>query len=64
MENGLTMREAAEVPDIKTLDDLISELHKIFEHDHVDVRYVKAVLDAYKSNPREWRKYAKFDVHR
>ena len=52
------------VPAIKDLNDLIQELHKVFEHDRVNVEYVKALLSAYKSSPKDWKKFAKFDTHR
>lgn len=58
------MEEYTEVPVIKNLDDLIKELRKIFESDEIDVDYVKTVLSAYKSNPKDWKKYSKFDTHR
>jgi len=48
----------------KNLDELIAELRKIFEYDRVNVEYVKALLSAYRSNPKDWKKYAKFDPHR
>jgi cysteine dioxygenase len=48
----------------KNLEELIKELHKIFSYDRVNVEYVKALLSAYKSNPKDWKKYAKFDPHR
>lgn len=52
------------VAEIKTLQDLITKLHEIFEEDEVDVDYVMEVMRSYKSNPQEWRKYAKFDRYR
>lgn len=52
------------VPAMHTLDDLIAELHKVFSEDRVNVEDVKAVLSSYKSNPKDWRKFAKFDSHR
>ena len=48
----------------KNLDELIVELKKIFDQDRVNVEYVKALLSSYRSNPRDWKKYAKFDPHR
>lgn len=48
----------------KTLDDLIKELHKVFSSDKVNIEYVKALMSMYKTNPREWKKFAKFDPHR
>ncbi|GFW88118.1 cysteine dioxygenase [Trichonephila clavipes] len=52
------------VPKIDTLDDLIRELRSAFSTDHVNVERVQDLMAAYKSNPREWIKYAKFDRHR
>ncbi|GFY39534.1 cysteine dioxygenase [Trichonephila inaurata madagascariensis] len=52
------------VPKIDTLDDLIRELRSAFATDHVNVERVQDLMAAYKSNPREWIKYAKFDRHR
>ncbi|XP_064645005.1 cysteine dioxygenase 1-like isoform X1 [Lineus longissimus] len=49
---------------VETLDELIKQLRDIFEHDKVNVDYVKALMATYKSNPREWKKYAKCDPHR
>jgi hypothetical protein len=49
---------------IKSLDQLITELYKAFESDVVDVDYVKMLLSAYKSNPKDWKKYSFFDTHR
>jgi len=46
---------------IQTLDELCQELHKVFESDEVNVDYVQAIMTAYKSNPADWQKYAKFD---
>jgi len=52
------------VPAIHTLDQLIAELHKVFDSDRVNVDYVKALLSSYTSKPKDWRKFAKFDTHR
>lgn len=59
-----TYQNIDEILPPKTLDDLIKELHQIFESDKVNIDYVKALMNMYKSNPREWKKYAKFDPHR
>ena len=48
----------------RNLEELVKELHKVFSFDRVNVDYVKALLSSYKSNPKEWKKYAKFDQHR
>lgn len=47
-----------------SLNDVISKLHEIFESDNVNVDDVKDVLGAYKSKPRDWAQYAKFDSHK
>lgn len=52
------------VPVPKTLDELIEELHKVFSKDKVNIDYVQTLMTFYKSNPREWKKFAKFDTHR
>lgn len=49
---------------VPTLDCLIERLNEVFAEDRVNVEYVKALMETYKSNPREWKKYAKFDTHR
>ncbi len=48
----------------KDLDELVRELHNIFEKERVNVEYVKALLSSYRSNPKDWKQYAKFDPHR
>lgn len=45
----------------ETLNDLIGELHNVFNSDRVNIEYVNHLLLSYKSNPREWKKFAKFD---
>nr|XP_018909918.1 PREDICTED: cysteine dioxygenase type 1 [Bemisia tabaci] len=49
---------------INTLYDLMSELRRAFETEHVNIQYVSAIMAAYKSNPREWERFAKFDKYR
>lgn len=49
---------------VATLQDLIAELHKAFEDDVVDIDHVKQLMQAYKTDPAEWRQYAKFDRYR
>jgi len=44
-----------------TLTDLIHRLREIFSSDRVNVEYVSELLASYKSNPAEWKQYAKFD---
>ncbi|KAK9892020.1 hypothetical protein WA026_018208 [Henosepilachna vigintioctopunctata] len=48
------------LPTIASLDDVIKELRVIFESDSVNVEYLNYVLKSYKSNPSDWKKYAKF----
>lgn len=54
-------------PDISksmTLQEVCEELHRVFESDEVNIEYVQELLESYKSNPAEWKKYAKFDRYR
>lgn len=46
------------------LQDLCDKLHMVFEEDHINVDHVKDLLSSYKSNPVDWRKFAKFDTHK
>lgn len=48
----------------ETLTDLIGELRKTFDSDHVNIEYVNHLMLSYQSNPTEWRKFAKFDRYR
>lgn len=52
------------LPVISCLDDLVFELRRVFESDSVNVELVHYLMKSYKSNPSEWRKYAKFDRYR
>jgi cysteine dioxygenase len=54
-------KPCAEMPVISTLEDLIRELYVVFESDTVNVEYVQQLMSMYKSNPVDWRRYAKFD---
>lgn len=47
-----------------TLDELITELHNVFESDRVNIEYVNHLLLSYQSNPAEWKKFAKFDRYK
>ena len=60
----LKYKPNAQMPVITTLEDLIRELHVVFEGDAVNVETVHQLMSMYKSNPAEWRKYAKFDRYR
>ena len=52
------------VDKVSTLDDLIQQLHKAFDSDYVNIDHVQTLMLAYKSNPQDWKKYAKFDRYR
>lgn len=47
-----------------SFEDLCRQLHTVFQRDHINVDYVKALMTSYKSNPDEWKQYAKFDEFR
>lgn len=57
-------KEIDQLPVISSLQDLIAELNKVFESDSVNVDYVTYLMQSYKSNPADWKKYAKFDRFR
>ncbi|XP_054281090.1 cysteine dioxygenase type 1 [Macrosteles quadrilineatus] len=57
-------KKIGKVPEITTLNDLIRELHVVFESDHVNIEYVHALMSSYKSNPADWKKFAKFDRYK
>merc|ERR1739836_153337 len=52
------------IPVPKDLKELISILREIFSNNEVNVDYVTQILNNYKSNPRDWKKYAKYDPHK
>lgn len=51
-------------PTVNTLEDLIKELNKVFSSEHVNIDVVEYLMRSYKSNPADWKKYAKFDRFR
>ena len=53
-----------QLPALDTLNDLVQELRTVFQSDSVDVDYLRALLAAYKSNPKDWKQYAVFDPYR
>lgn len=53
-----------QVPVPKDLQDLVRLLKEVFEHDFVNVDYVNKLIENYKSNPKDWRQYAKYDPHK
>jgi len=57
-------KKIGKVPEVATLNDLIRELYTVFDSDHVNIEYVHALMSAYKSNPADWRRFAKFDRYK
>lgn len=51
-------------PVIETLTDLISALHNEFSTNYVNIEMVNHIMLSYKSNPKEWQKFAKFDRYK
>lgn len=49
---------------VSTLRELIDALHEVFQTDHVNIDHVQDLMMSYKSNPMEWKKFAKFDRYR
>ncbi|XP_043265021.1 cysteine dioxygenase type 1 [Colletes gigas] len=49
---------------VSTLRELIDALHEAFETDNVNIDLVQDLMASYRSNPLEWKKYAKFDRYR
>lgn len=47
-----------------TMDELIAELHEVFKSDRVNIEYVNHLMLSYRSNPADWKKFAKFDRYR
>ena len=43
---------------------MIGELHRVFSRDHVNVQDVQKLMAGYKSDPKDWSKFAKFDRFR
>merc|ERR1712154_625353 len=48
----------------RSLQELCEQLNAVFAYDYVNVDYVQRLLESYKSDPRDWRRYAKWDPHR
>lgn len=64
-ENNIElMKHIESMPVIGSLNDLIVALHKVFVSDSVNIEYVSYLMKSYKSNPVDWKKYAKFDRYR
>ena len=52
------------VPEPKNLEELVKILRDVFASDVVNVDYVVKLMQNYKSNPKDWRHYAKYDPHK
>ncbi|KAJ0170145.1 hypothetical protein K1T71_014073 [Dendrolimus kikuchii] len=50
--------------EITGLEKLVEELRTVFSKDHVNVQDVQNLMAGYKSDPKDWRKYAKYDRFR
>lgn len=51
-------------PSIESLSDLIAALHHEFATNYVNIEMVNHIMLSYKSNPKEWQKFAKFDRYK
>lgn len=60
----LNLKDIDHLPQINSLEELIKQLGIVFESDSINVDYVMYLMKAYKSNPADWKKYAKFDRFR
>lgn len=49
---------------IMSLKELILKLYEVFSNDQINIDYVQELMSSYKSNPLDWKKYAKFDRYR
>lgn len=52
------------VPVPNDLSELIAMLREIFSNELVNVEYVAKLITNYRSNPKDWRQYAKYDPHK
>lgn len=50
--------------EVRSLKELIDELHVVFSSTSVNIEYVNHLMLSYKSNPAEWKKFAKFNRYR
>ncbi|XP_001632450.3 cysteine dioxygenase type 1 [Nematostella vectensis] len=58
------MASKAKIKAPENLDELIRELHEVFESDRVDIDQVKTLMESYRSNQDDWQKYANYDPFR
>ncbi|KAF5297554.1 hypothetical protein FQR65_LT09985 [Abscondita terminalis] len=52
------------LPTISSLNDLVQQLRLVFDSNSVNIELVHYLMSSYKSNPVDWKKYAKFDRYR
>jgi len=64
MDTSQLIRELPPIPEIPTFQALLDEIERCFEDDEIDIDYMTAVMNAYKSKPQEWKAYRKFDHRR
>lgn len=57
-------REKLQRGKVSTLRELIDALYEVFQTDHVNIDRIQDLMTSYKSNPVEWKKFAKFDRYR
>ncbi|CAK1549052.1 unnamed protein product [Leptosia nina] len=50
--------------EITGLEMLVQELHRVFSYSHVNIQDVQKLMLGYKSDPKDWKKYAKYDRFR
>lgn len=48
----------------QTMQELVNRLREVFEDDHVNVDYVKALMNSYTVKKSDWAAYAKYDEYR
>ncbi|XP_055379469.1 cysteine dioxygenase type 1 [Condylostylus longicornis] len=51
-------------PIVNTLQELIDALYVEFESNYVNIEMVNHLMLSYKSNPKEWQKFAKWDRYK
>lgn len=63
-DDGEDYTEPGTIVPPATLKELTRRLHKVFAQDKINIDYVRTLMESYKSSPKEWKRYAKFDRHR
>lgn len=49
---------------VLSLEELVRELHIVFESDAIEVEAVEQLMQAYKSDPTDWAKFALLDPYK